>query len=211
MSIPHLPCLELNKHNPIIHGCFLCFVQKPKVHLHGSLDHTLDSPELVPARAWQPIQHSLCLPIWSNKQGLIRLSMVLPPVLLGLQKCDNFDYEFLSYTQQHLPGVWLSLHLPLWRVFLNDHTSFGRAGQEQKLYFSVWSCCWKISYSCDNLQQWWLRNLMEGQTYWAEHQYFTTWHTWDRNSYWNPWGYPYFLHFEGIVKKLSLAECPLYL
>lgn len=67
MSIPYPPCLELNIQNPIIHGCFLCFVQKPKVHLHSSSDHTLDSPELVPTIAWQSMEHSLCPPIKSNK------------------------------------------------------------------------------------------------------------------------------------------------
>lgn len=29
-------------------------------------------------------------------------------------------------------------------------------------YFSVWSCFWRTRFSCDNLQQWWLRNFMAG-------------------------------------------------
>lgn len=35
MSIPHLPRLELNIQNPIIHGCFLCFMQKPTQFLRS--------------------------------------------------------------------------------------------------------------------------------------------------------------------------------
>lgn len=87
----------------------------------------------------------------------------------------------------------------------------GRTGP--KSLIAAWSCCWRMSYSCDNLQQGWLRNLMRAKH--TEQNTSTALRGTSRvgtaaefhgvalvKGFWC---------FEGIERKLPPAECPLYL